>query len=123
MQRTIDEVAAMGITPIYLGDNPRPPAAVLQCLVNNLKDVSNCYSLRSETTRSDIRIAGRQLVTEFGGYYLDLADFFCAEAICPAVVGNTLLYRDWSHITEEAARLLAPVVTGLMIQYIESTSK
>ena len=41
------------------------------------------------------------------------SDWLCTDTACPVIVGNTLMYRDDSHITATASRLLAP--------YLEAT--
>ena len=122
MQETVSKLTAFGALPIYLGDNPKPPPDLLQCLVHDLSDVSKCFARRSESTRSDFGIAGRQLIEAAGGLYIDLADLMCSAAVCPAVVGNKLLYRDWSHLTKEATELMMPVVGGMIQDYIDKTS-
>ena len=38
------------------------------------------------------------------------ADFLCAPDICPLVFGNTLVYRDASHITATFSGTLAPIL-------------
>lgn len=39
---------------------------------------------------------------------LDLSNSFCTTDRCPAVVGNVLVYRDSSHVTDVFSQLLAP---------------
>ncbi|CNK18653.1 transmembrane acyltransferase [Mycobacterium tuberculosis] len=48
-----------------------------------------------------------------GGQYADLTDLFCTADRCPVIVGNTLVYLDWRHVTFEYSRLLAPVLGAL----------
>ena len=48
-----------------------------------------------------------------GGQYADLTELFCAADRCPVIVGNTLVYFDWYHLTVEYARALAPVIGAL----------
>ena len=48
-----------------------------------------------------------------GGHYADLTDLFCTTDRCPVIVGNTLVYPDWTHITAEYSRALAPVMAAL----------
>jgi hypothetical protein len=38
---------------------------------------------------------------------------FCTAERCPVIVGNTLVYFDWAHVTFEYSRLLAPVIGAL----------
>ena len=48
-----------------------------------------------------------------GGQYADLTELFCTADRCPVIVGNTLVYLDWGHLTFEYSRLLAPVMGAL----------
>ena len=36
--------------------------------------------------------------------------------MCPAVVGNLLVYRDQSHLSVEYSTWLAPVITNFLIE-------
>ncbi|MCQ6271645.1 hypothetical protein M8J71_14270 [Pseudarthrobacter sp. R1] len=40
---------------------------------------------------------------------VDLADYFCRSQLCPAVIGNVLVFRD-NHLTNTFAKSLAPVL-------------
>jgi peptidoglycan/LPS O-acetylase OafA/YrhL len=42
-------------------------------------------------------------------HFLDLSDYLCDAEICPAVLGNVLVFRDSNHLTATYARTLAPV--------------
>ena len=41
---------------------------------------------------------------------VDTTPWFCTPAVCPAVVGNLLVWRDNSHITNPYARMLTPLL-------------
>ncbi|MFI5912764.1 SGNH hydrolase domain-containing protein [Dactylosporangium sp. NPDC051541] len=45
---------------------------------------------------------------------IDPAAWFCTAAVCPAVVGNTLVYRDGSHVTSTYIRLLTPLLDAAL---------
>jgi hypothetical protein len=60
--------------------------------------------------------AEKAAVHKAGGRYADLSDLFCTSALCPVVVGNTLVFRDDNHITPEYATILAPVIDALLTQ-------
>jgi len=38
---------------------------------------------------------------------------FCTADRCPVIVGNTLVYFDWGHMTLEYSRALGPVIGAL----------
>ncbi|MGH3352710.1 MAG: acyltransferase family protein [Nocardioides sp.] len=41
-------------------------------------------------------------------HLVDLTHLYCEDEICPAVIGNVIVYRDGNHITSRYARTLAP---------------
>lgn len=41
-------------------------------------------------------------------HLVDLTHLFCGDEVCPAVIGNVIVYRDGNHITARYARTLAP---------------
>jgi peptidoglycan/LPS O-acetylase OafA/YrhL len=46
---------------------------------------------------------------KLGGGFIDNRGWFCFERRCPTVIGHTIAYRDWHHITVTYALHLAPV--------------
>ena len=59
-------------------------------------------------------IAAESAVTAAaGGQYADLTDLFCTADRCPVIVGNTLVYIDWSHLRLQYSQLLAPAIGAL----------
>jgi len=36
--------------------------------------------------------------------------WFCTATFCPVVVGNVLVYKDFSHISTNYARTLVPLI-------------
>jgi hypothetical protein len=63
---------------------------------------------------SDAGIAAERAATESGnGDYADVTELFCSISRCPAIVGNTLVYRDDNHLTRQYALVLAPVIAAL----------
>jgi hypothetical protein len=49
-----------------------------------------------------------------GGHYADLTVLFCTADRCPVIVGNTLVYLDWNHLTSEYSRKLTPAIGALL---------
>ncbi len=44
--------------------------------------------------------------------FLDIADRVCGPALCPAVIGNVLVYLDDNHLTASYSTSMAPLVEG-----------
>lgn len=48
--------------------------------------------------------------------FADLTPYVCPDGECPAAIGNVLVYRDTSHLTNTYAATLAPVVERTVIE-------
>ncbi|RRS01823.1 acyltransferase family protein [Glycomyces terrestris] len=48
--------------------------------------------------------------------FADLTGYVCPDARCPAEIGNILVYRDTSHLTNSYATSLAPVVERVVLE-------
>ncbi|WP_430623731.1 acyltransferase family protein [Mycolicibacterium sphagni] len=113
LTRLVQQLRAMGSTVLVLGPNPDPHTSVPVCLSGHLDDVMACTPLRSTAVNTS-GIAAESAATQAGGgQYADLTDLFCTADRCPAVVGNTLVYSDSNHITNEYSRLLVPAIGAL----------
>jgi hypothetical protein len=113
VRRLVMRLNAMGSKVLVLGPIPNPPPMVPTCLSGHLDDATTCYPLRSAAV-SDAGIAAERDATESGGGdYADVTELFCTASRCPAIVGNTLVYRDDNHLTRQYALVLAPVIAAL----------
>ncbi|MGA8328909.1 MAG: acyltransferase family protein, partial [Mycobacterium sp.] len=109
----VTKLRAVGSKVLVLGPIPSPPPMVPTCLSAHLDDATACSPERS-TAVSDSGIAAEHTATESsGGDYADLTELFCTTDRCPAIVGNTLVYRDDNHLTSQYALELAPVIAAL----------
>jgi hypothetical protein len=46
--------------------------------------------------------------------FLDFTDYFCGVDVCPATVGNVLVYMDDNHVTATFLTTLSPIVDKQM---------
>jgi hypothetical protein len=82
-------------------------------LSGHLDDATACSPLRS-TAVNESGIAAESAATKAGGgQYADITELFCTADRCPVIVGNTLVYIDWTHLTLEYSQLLAPIIGAL----------
>ncbi|MEV8516726.1 SGNH hydrolase domain-containing protein [Dactylosporangium sp. NPDC051484] len=44
----------------------------------------------------------------------DPTEWFCTDTLCPAIIGNALVYRDGSHVTTSYIKLLTPLLTAAL---------
>ncbi|MFJ4295125.1 acyltransferase family protein [Curtobacterium sp. NPDC089689] len=95
-----------------LADTPEFAESVPRCLSANLDDAGAC-SVDRHVGVDPGWIASERRVTEDAGHgYADLTDWFCSATRCGVVSGNTLLYRDYGHLTEPWARALWRQIGG-----------
>jgi hypothetical protein len=113
LTRLVRQLRDIGAKVLVLGPIPDPKLVVPVCLSGHLDDATACSQPRS-TAVNQAGIAAETAATEAaGGQYADLTDLFCTNDRCPVIIGNTLVYLDWSHVTVEYCRLLAPIIGAL----------
>lgn len=101
-------------TPILvIRDTPYPG--------NTLENVPDCVSVardanaecsgtREVWTWMDPLASAAEELQQKNVQVLDPTDYFCPTDVCPAVIGETVVYFDASHITATYARSLAPIL-------------
>jgi SGNH domain (fused to AT3 domains) len=109
----VRQLRSIGSDVLVLGPIPDPNTVVPVCLSENLDDVSACTPERAAAVDDSGIAAEAAAVQAGGGRYADLTELFCTTRRCPVIVGNTLVYFDWNHLSHEYAKALAPVVAVL----------
>ncbi len=113
LTRLVHQLRGIGAQVLVLGPIPDPRKVVPICLSGHLDDPTACSSPRS-TVVNQLGIAAEITATKSaGGQYADVTNLFCTVDRCPVIVGNTLVYLDWGHLTFEYSRVLAPVIGAL----------
>ena len=113
-----------GIPMAVLLDNPEPPESVkpvYECVAQHLDDLRRCSFDRKEGiamsgTPTQLAAAAKVPAVEV----IDMADTLCPETRCAPVIGNVLVYRQGTHITntyvlsaqEQLATALSDVTDG-----------
>ena len=114
LTRLVQRVHATGARVLVLGPVADPHATVPTCVSAHMDNAVACAPARAEGL-DDAGIAAEKAATAAGGgQYAELSDFVCTADRCPVIVGNTLVYRDDNHVTIEYAKVLAPVLTGMV---------
>jgi hypothetical protein len=54
-----------------------------------------------------------------GVHLIDLNDYICPTARCAPVIGDVMVYRQGSHLTNTYARTLAPELTRQLAKYLD----
>ncbi|MGW4477853.1 acyltransferase family protein [Rhodococcus triatomae] len=109
---SLDRLRESGARIAYIRDTPYPGTDVPECISSALDDWSACAFEASG--RVDPVIAGTTSGRLTGVAVVDLNGYLCDGTDCAAVRNGTLLYRDESHLSATAARLLAPALSDAL---------
>ncbi len=104
---------------VTMADSPHLPSSPVDCLAANLERADRCGVARDEAFEPAILAAQRSVAEERGGAVVDLADAFCDERMCPAVIGDALVYSDEHHLTATWSLRLAPLLTERLRTILE----
>ena len=95
---------------LVLGDTATPSTDAPSCLASNLSNVGNCLTDRGTAVKKGRLAVERDIARKYDAAFIPTSDWTCTDNVCPVVVGNVLMYRDNSHITETASIFLAPYI-------------
>jgi peptidoglycan/LPS O-acetylase OafA/YrhL len=105
------EFEAAGIPVIALRDTFRTGEPVPECLERMGFDVVLCGGKRKNFFE---QFPPTGLPIPSNVRFIDTIDMFCGNVNCPAVIGDVLVYRDKSHITDTYAGVLTPFLEQRM---------
>ncbi|MCW2852009.1 MAG: acyltransferase [Nocardioides sp.] len=108
-QRLVDD----GITVVPILDTPIPASGTVpDCVQENLDDLTRCVGLKADgTPRSGApaQLAAAKRVPEVR--VVDMSPAVCPDGVhCPAVIGNVLVYRGGTHLSNSYARSATPIL-------------
>lgn len=118
LQGTIDALKSRGITPILFEDTPWPGQTIPSCLSRNYTNVHECSPTVTNAYRSDM-FEMRQDFDRAGENVVWVRNWFCANNLCPTIVGNLLVYRDDNHLTVTFASFVAPLLDEAVGPFID----
>ena len=114
---TIRGLQASGANVEFLSDTPIPKQDVPTCLASNLNHVAPCELTRKNAYGSALYATRHQVMIDTlraaGVRVVDPVNWLCSSFVCPVVVGNHLVYRDSSHMTNTYSQFLWPMVLSL----------
>jgi peptidoglycan/LPS O-acetylase OafA/YrhL len=111
---TVRTLQKSGATVRILQDTPYPDRNVPECLSGHLTDVQACDLTGDHVTFPQRRAQLAAAAAGAGATMIDPTPWFCQDGICPVIIGNTVVYRDGSHVTSAYATLLAPLLEQAM---------
>ena len=118
LQGTYDTMKTAGIQPVLLEDTPYMNDMVPACLSRNYTEVGRCsvhigtgYRDDLASMLDDFRAAGENV--------LWVRQWFCADTVCPTIVGNMLMYRDDNHMTVTYSSFIAPMLDAAVAPFVD----
>jgi peptidoglycan/LPS O-acetylase OafA/YrhL len=107
---TVTRIKRAGALPVVIPDTPVTHYDVPRCLASHPSAVNRCHlDVFGSLFLPRQRIV-RALVQAHGGRVVDSTAWFCTPTICPAVIGDTVVYRDDNHLTSAYAKQLVGVL-------------
>lgn len=98
------DVYAISDVPRTQGDN------VPNCLAAHPTDRVACAVPRDQALPGSALADAVRAMDEPAVHLVDLDDSFCDASTCYPVVGDLIVFRDYSHLSQEYATALAPVI-------------
>ena len=92
-----------------ISDTPEQSALPSVCLSQFVDNALACATPRDDALSARAATAERVAAQVSGSELVDINDRLCADR-CPLIFGDTLAYRDTSHLTETFAAALAPLI-------------
>ncbi|MDF6044432.1 acyltransferase [Streptomyces sp. JH14] len=100
-----------GAKVVTLLDTPSPKGNAVDCVSNHSDDLSRCTQPESKVDPApDMRRINLAAAQQAGVSVIDPEAWFCVDGRCPAAVGDTVVYRDDSHVAESYATAIAPLL-------------
>lgn len=110
-----------GLAVMAVRDTPRPGKDVADCVAQNGHNNGRCDVPRAAILADSAAFELRDDLPS-NVHFVDFSDWFCSADICPAVMGNVLIYRDSHHISATYSQSLAGPVAEAISQVLVSQS-
>lgn len=101
-------VAVIADTPLSFYDVPA-------CLSRPVRPPDGCSTSRGYALTAHL-MRDKFAADISGAWLIDPAEWLCGEAMCPAIIDWTIVYRDDHHLTATFARSLAPALDARLAE-------
>lgn len=103
---TVERIRRTGAVPVVVQDTPIARFDVPRCLAAHPRAIRQCdLDVYKSLPLARQRVV-RAIVQVHGATVVDTNAWFCTPSVCPAVIGNTVVYRDDSHLTSAYSKRL-----------------
>ncbi len=107
MTRTLRTLRATGAPVALVTDNPRPDGDPRDCVSRSFPNLRDCAFARRDAFRH-APVNARAARRVAGVRAINPTPLFCPGRLCPAVIGDVLVYRNTAHITATYMESAAP---------------
>jgi hypothetical protein len=104
---TLEKLRSTGARVAVLEDVPRVDKDIPECVSHSLDDLPDCAFPRRKAMDQP-RFNARAAAEVEGASLIDATPMICPGKMCPAVIGDVLVYRNGSHLTATYVRTLTP---------------
>lgn len=120
LERRWQQVTDLGVRVVVLLDNPAPPDEVYECVAENLDSLTTCAFDRAEgverSAAPELSAAAQALGDTVG--VADMTPWVCPTDLCAPVIGDVLVYRQGSHLTDTYVRSTAAMLRDELVAAI-----
>jgi peptidoglycan/LPS O-acetylase OafA/YrhL len=102
---TLERLTAASPVVRLIREAPKPPQNIPSCVARELEHLTRCAFPR-RGNMDDPAVEPLAAARVPGVEAIDLTSRFCTHGLCPAVIGNAIVYRDGGHITATYSRTL-----------------
>ncbi|MFE4921335.1 acyltransferase family protein [Streptomyces sp. NPDC001981] len=108
-----------GAKLVYMTDTPQPGQNIPDCLATHIDDITPCNRKQWQALEyTEFRAMEREVAEKYGADIIDTTPAFCAADVCPAVIGDQVVYFDNSHITSSYSKSLKPFLKPALEQIL-----
>ena len=104
---TLEKLRGTGAEVVVIGDIPHPDNDIPRCVSRSMDRLQDCATPRSRAFGRPL-VNARAAAWAAGAHFIDPTPVLCLERVCPAVIGDALVYRNGAHLTPTYVRTLAP---------------
>jgi hypothetical protein len=104
---TLEKLRGSGTEVVVIGDISHPDKDVPRCVSRSLERLRDCATPRSKAFGRPM-VNARAASRAAGAHFIDPTPVLCLERVCPAVIGDALVYRNGAHLTPTYVRTLTP---------------
>jgi len=107
----LSQLREQGFAALAIAETPWMGTDMADCVSLHLDSLADCARPRDQALADRVVAeAARRSSTP----WVDLDDRLCTQAVCPAVIGDVLIYRDRHHLTATYSATLAPFLAERM---------